>query len=142
MAFIMSDTRYHLVYQTLLECVSKKEQTYYVVESTYNGEYIRFELYDQQPELSDNMVIDMIVKPIEMFGRRLEDRDRRTINKIMRRIDDSNLWPIHGKFNATERAIRHAYKYERDGGEFDCAYAYWKFLEDEISRIVNDERNW
>lgn len=32
--------------------------------------------------------------------------DIRKINKKMRNKDDSNLWPILGRFNATERAIR------------------------------------
>ena len=65
----------------------------------------------------------------------------RLINREFRRLDESNLWPISGKFNATERAIRQARKFMRDCGEID-PLAYALTVEQSISTIVNDERNW
>lgn len=66
---------------------------------------------------------------------------RRFINKEFRRQDDSDLWPINSRFNVTERAIRHARKFERDSGVM-FSYEYALFLEQETSRIVNDNNNW
>jgi hypothetical protein len=63
---------------------------------------------------------------------------RRQINKIFRLQDDSSLYPIHGRFNATERAIRKVCKLERQTdvmGPLEYALA----LEQEISDIVNQE---
>ena len=62
------------------------------------------------------------------------------INKLFRAQDDSNLWPINGRFSVTERAIRHARKFERDGGVMS-PLEYALFLEAEESRIVNDPSN-
>ena len=66
---------------------------------------------------------------------------RRIINRLFRKQDESDMWPINGKFNVTERAIRHAQKFERDGGAMS-PMEYALFLEQEMSRIVNDEKNW
>jgi len=63
------------------------------------------------------------------------------INHQFRAIDESHLWPIRGRFNATERAIRHMLTLRRDGGELS-AEEYTAGLDAEISRIVNDEQNW
>ena len=60
----------------------------------------------------------------------------RIINKLYRKQDESHMWPIRGKFNVTERAIR------RTRGSCDCPYSYALTLEQEISLIVNNERNW
>lgn len=59
------------------------------------------------------------------------DLSNKTINKYFRIIDDSNLWPIKGKFNVTERAIRKVQKMRLSGLEYCLA------LDSEISRIVN-----
>ena len=67
---------------------------------------------------------------------------RRIIARMFRRQDDSDLWPISGKFNVVERAIRHARDLERMAGEIMDDLAYALFLEDDMSRIVNDSRNW
>lgn len=66
---------------------------------------------------------------------------RRIINRLFRKHDDSNEWPISGKFNVTERAIRRARKFEQKRGTMS-PYEYALFLENEMSQIVNDERNW
>ena len=61
----------------------------------------------------------------------------REINRHFRNEDDSEKWPICGKFNVTERAIRKVRKQGLNGG-----LEYYLALEAEISDIVNDERNW
>jgi hypothetical protein len=64
------------------------------------------------------------------------------INRIFRVQDDSDMWPINGRFSVIERAIRQARKFEHDSG---CALEpleYALFLEQAESRIVNDSKNW
>ena len=62
----------------------------------------------------------------------------RAINAIYRAQDESNLYPINGRFNATERAIRRVRKFQRASGAiYGLEYCY--VLESEISRIVNQE---
>ena len=61
----------------------------------------------------------------------------REINRHFRNEDESHLFPICGKFNVTERAIRKVRKQGLNGG-----LEYYLALEAEIGRIVNDERNW
>ena len=66
----------------------------------------------------------------------------REINKHFRNEDESDKFPICGKFNVTERAIRKIREYRRQGMEINDGLEYYLALEDEIGRIVNDERNW
>lgn len=61
----------------------------------------------------------------------------RQINAYFRKHDDSHLWPICGRFNATERAIRRIRRYRRDGMEVCSGLEYYLTLEREISEIVN-----
>ena len=61
----------------------------------------------------------------------------REINRHFRREDESEKFPICGKFNVTERAIRKVRKQGLNGG-----LEYYLALEAEIGRIVNDEKNW
>lgn len=61
----------------------------------------------------------------------------RQINAYFRKHDDSHLWPICGRFNATERAIRRIRRYRRDGMEVCSGLEYYLTLEREISQIVN-----
>ena len=61
----------------------------------------------------------------------------RQINAYFRKHDDSHLWPVCGRFNATERAIRHIRRYRRDGMEVCSGLEYYLTLEREISEIVN-----
>lgn len=61
----------------------------------------------------------------------------RQINAYFRENDDSHLWPICGRFNATERAIRRIRRLRQQGL---CVYPgleYYLTLEREISDIVN-----
>lgn len=61
----------------------------------------------------------------------------RQINAYFRKHDDSHLWPVCGRFNATERAIRRIRRYRRDGMEVCSGLEYYLTLEREISEIVN-----
>lgn len=63
----------------------------------------------------------------------------RAINKIYRSQDESHLYPINNKFNATERAIRRVRKLTRSSGAiYGIEYCY--ALESELSNIVNSMR--
>ena len=58
---------------------------------------------------------------------------KRAINAHFRKHDESRKWPILGKFNATERAIRSIQK---------CGISVWGYdycicLDQAISRLVN-----
>jgi hypothetical protein len=67
--------------------------------------------------------------------------ERVMINRLYRAQDDSSLWPICGKFNVTERAIRAARKKEKKNGYMMHGLEYCLFLEDEMSKIVNNPKN-
>lgn len=56
----------------------------------------------------------------------------RQINAYFRENDESNKWPVCGRFNVTERAIRNVRKQGLNGG-----LEYYLALEAEIGRIVN-----
>jgi len=68
-------------------------------------------------------------------------KHRTAINKLLRAMDDSNLWPIHNKFNATNRAIN---RYNRLCVQYGCeiadsVYSYSETVQSIISEIVNNE---
>lgn len=65
----------------------------------------------------------------------------RQANRLFRKIDDSRKWPILGRFNATERAIRRLRKARHDGLEIHPGMEYIEALDREISDIVNDPKN-
>jgi len=64
----------------------------------------------------------------------------RQINAYFRKNDDSHLYPIFGRFNATERAIHRIRNRRREGLCIDSGYEYYLTLDNEISEIVNDPR--
>lgn len=64
----------------------------------------------------------------------------RRINRYFRENDESHLYPICGRFNATERAIRRLRRLRREGLEVNEGLEYYLSLENEISNIVNDPR--
>lgn len=64
----------------------------------------------------------------------------RKVNNYFRGTDTSELYPINGKFNVTERAIRQLRKIRKECPMSVTEYAY--ALNSQISQIVNDERNW
>lgn len=58
------------------------------------------------------------------------------INKLFRDQDESHKWPVNGKFNATDKAIRKVRQYRgyyRDGLEYALILDRW------ISSTVNGE---
>lgn len=63
----------------------------------------------------------------------INEMDKKTINRIFRNADESNLWPVRGRFNATERAIRRVRK-NIPGLE---GLEYYLTLYSEIGRIIN-----
>lgn len=63
----------------------------------------------------------------------------RQINRLFRDADDSRLWPICGKFNATERAIRRLRRLQHDGLCFNGSAEYAHTLDSIISDIVNSQ---
>jgi hypothetical protein len=69
-------------------------------------------------------------------------KEIREINKIFREIDESHLYPIRGKFNATNRAINRARRFSKVNGAFSSTFEYKCFIEYEINRIVNDPKNF
>lgn len=58
----------------------------------------------------------------------------RQINDYFRKNDESHLWPICGRFNATERAIS---RVRRMGLAGQGGLEYYLTIEREISEIVN-----
>jgi len=65
----------------------------------------------------------------------------RAINREYRAQDESHLWPIRGRFNVTERAIRQARKFQTaSGAVYGLEYCY--LLDSLQSEIVNNEGNW
>lgn len=64
----------------------------------------------------------------------------RKINAYFRKHDESNLWPICGRFNATERAIRRLRRNGTTGYLYYGGLEYYLTLENEITNIVNDPR--
>lgn len=67
----------------------------------------------------------------------------RAINRYYRDQDESHLWPINNKFNATERAIRRIRRWNKISAyPINTNLQYCYALEQEISEIVNNESNW
>jgi len=58
----------------------------------------------------------------------------RQINAYLRKNDDSHKWPVCGRFNATERAIR---RVRRMGLAGRGGLEYYLTVEREICEIVN-----
>jgi len=81
----------------------------------------------------------------EQIAAHADDKDGvsnvRAINRLFREQDESHLFPINGRFNVTERAIRRVRTLARHNGALaGLEYAY--AIDWEISEIVNDEKNW
>ena len=80
------------------------------------------------------MNIDAIVERAERYTGRA---NRAAINREFRAADESHLWPINGRFDATERAIRAVYRFMRESGEDLAGLEYALALDADLSRIVN-----
>lgn len=62
----------------------------------------------------------------------------RQINAYFRKHDESKLWPVCGRFNATERAIRSMRRFRRASGCANGGLEYYLCLESTLSEIVNN----
>ena len=80
------------------------------------------------------MNIDRIVERAERYTGRA---NRAAINAAFRAADESHLWPIHGRFDATEHAIRRVRRFMREGGYDLTGLEYALALDAELSQIVN-----
>lgn len=80
------------------------------------------------------MNLDKIVERAERYT---GCANRAVINRAFRAADESHLWPINGRFDATERAIRAVQRFMRDGGYDLTGLEYALALDAELSRIVN-----
>lgn len=69
-------------------------------------------------------------------------QDVATVNRELYNKDDSHLWPISNKFNATARAILRVARARRAGLVIDDVLSYKAAVETEISEIVNNNDNW
>lgn len=67
-----------------------------------------------------------------------EPRFTRAVNHAFRAEDESHKWPICGRFNVTERAIRQAMAYRRESG-LGRGLEYIYLLDGLVSDIVNGE---
>ena len=81
-------------------------------------------------------------EPLEDFiWNRVKDEPdtqiRRKIYAYFRANDESDKFPILGKFNATEKAINRLRKFERQAGALSPLEIIY-FIENQISEIVND----
>ena len=74
---------------------------------------------------------------MEFFNVDISDFSIAEIKTLFRRNDESHLFPICGKFNATERAIRRLNKAMKNGLIFEDPCEYALALDEEISLIVN-----
>jgi len=61
----------------------------------------------------------------------------RQINAAFRVVDESHKWPVLGRFNVTERAIRRLRQQRHSGLCINPGCEYCLALESEISKIVN-----
>ncbi len=64
----------------------------------------------------------------------IQNGSTRRINAYFRANDESHKWPIHNRFNVTERAIRRL----RKTGLYNGGPEYFLALESECSLIVNN----
>ena len=76
---------------------------------------------------------------MKIYGVDTDDLSVRQINKLFRKHDESHLWPVCSRFNATERAIRRIRRL--CGGDSLDVYLddYAAALDAEIGIIVNKE---
>ena len=82
------------------------------------------------------MNIERIVERADRYNGRA---NRAAINRAFRAADESHLWPIRNRFDATERAIRAVRRYMREGGYDLTGLEYALALDAELTRIVNAE---
>ena len=62
---------------------------------------------------------------------------KKQIDREFLKQDESRLWPVRGKFNATKRAIGRIKRAEKNGLCIESPLEYALTLDAEISSIVN-----
>ncbi len=74
---------------------------------------------------------------MHFYGRDVSDMRVAEVNRLFREHDESSKWPIQGRFNVTERAIRRVRHniLRHIGSTGGCEYAC--ILDAEIEQIVN-----
>ena len=70
------------------------------------------------------------------YGIDVTNLNVRQINALFRKHDESHLWPICGRFNVTDRAIRRLRKFMQYNGTVS-GFEYALMLDNEIGTIVN-----
>lgn len=79
------------------------------------------------------------MNPHEPWYAHMEGWSRRKVNAAFRQRDESEKWPVSGRFNVTERAIRCLRRLAKMGHYVpEDGVAYAGLLEVEISNIVNN----
>lgn len=73
------------------------------------------------------------------YGQNVEDMSIRQLNRLFRQNDESHKWPVQGRFNATERAIRRIRRNILSHIGPTGGIEYAMMLDQEISRIVNSQ---
>lgn len=73
------------------------------------------------------------------YGVDVADMTVRQVNRLFRQHDDSHKWPICGRFNATERAIRRLRRLCAQGHVLSEGDEYAAALDNELSAVVNAE---
>lgn len=68
----------------------------------------------------------------------------RYVNKIFRNVEkpEIGLWPVRGRFDLAERAIRKARKLINDGMIVNSNLEYILLLDQIAGEIVNNPKNW
>ena len=94
-------------------------QDIYVYERDYNGHDLWYEVHDDTLTAdtfkdTNQYFLEMHIPAFDVAGE-LTTQVRRTINKVFRRIDESDLWPVCGAYDATNRAIRRLKRWEKMG---------------------------
>ena len=93
------------------------------------------ELNESRNDSCDHYILELINIVVDQFSIL---GVRKLTNAVLRGVDNSKLWPIHSRFNVTDRAIRQCNKFERaNGAVYD--YEYFMVVTGLITDIVNSE---
>lgn len=110
------------------------DYTYYNCDNE-RGKYIHFFIKESDMEKDLNKTVKTLADFERIPDSLKNEVSKRKINYFFRLMDQSNSFPIFGKFNATERAIR---RIRRNFPGLE-GLEYYLTLESEVSRIVNAE---
>lgn len=127
--------------------VSKEDltfgETFETLINSYNyyncdcerGNYIKFFIRETDSYKKLNNTVKTLADFERLPDSLKNEVSKRKINYFFRLMDQSNSFPIFGKFNATERAIR---RIRRNFPGLQ-GLEYYLTLDSEVSRIVNAE---